>query len=132
MARLPDLSRFELQCLRKVWSRGEATVGEIHSDLPQAPSYSTVRKIVERLERKGAIARVRKQGKAWVYAPVISKPAMLRKEIRRFLDVAFDGVAASLVAQLADMDELTVEDIKEIEKHVGGRARRRPPAKGRR
>jgi BlaI family penicillinase repressor len=132
MAKLPDLSRFELQCLRKVWSRGEATVGEIHSDLPQAPSYSTVRKIVERLERKGAIARVRKQGKAWVYAPVISKPAMLRKEIRRFLDVAFDGAAASLVAQLADMDELTVEDIKEIEKHVGGRARRRRPGKGRR
>jgi BlaI family penicillinase repressor len=132
MAKLPDLSRFELQCLRKVWSRGEATVGEIHSDLPQAPSYSTVRKIVERLERKGAIARVRKQGKAWVYAPVISKPAMLRKEIRRFLDVAFDGAAASLVAQLADMDELTLEDIKEIEKHVGGRVRRRPPGKGRR
>lgn len=130
MAKLPDLSRFELQCLRKVWSRGEATVGEIHRDLPHSPSYSTVRKIVERLEKKGAIARVRKQGKAWVYAPVISKPAMLRKEIRRFLDVAFDGAAASLVAQLADMDELTLEDIKEIEKHVGGRGRKKSPGRG--
>ena len=119
MAKLPDLSRFELQCLRKLWSRGEATVGEIHEDLTDPPSYSTVRKIVERLEHKGAIARVRKQGKAWVYAPSISKRAMLRKEIRRFLEVAFDGAAAPLVAQLADMNELSLEDIREIEKAVG-------------
>jgi BlaI family penicillinase repressor len=120
MGRLPDLSRFELQCLRKVWARGEATVGEIHGDLRDPPSYSTVRKIVERLEQKGAIKRLRKQGKAWVYAPAISKPAMLKKEIRRFLDVAFDGAAAPLLAQLADMKELSLEDIREIEKHVGG------------
>jgi BlaI family penicillinase repressor len=133
MARLPDLSRFELQCLRKVWSRGEATVGEIHRDLGDAPSYSTVRKIVERLEQKGAIARVRKRGKAWVYAPAISKSAMLSKEVRRFLDVAFDGAAAPLVAQLADMDELSLEDIKEIERHIGsGRARKKSPGKRRR
>lgn len=120
MGKLPDLSRFELQCLRKLWSRGEATVGDIHGDLSAPPSYSTVRKIVERLEQKGAIRRVRKQGKAWVYAPSISKPAMLKKEIKRFLDVAFDGAAAPLLAQLADMNELSLEDIREIEKSVSG------------
>jgi BlaI family penicillinase repressor len=118
MSKLPDLSRFELQCLRKLWARGEATVGEIHRDLVQPPSYSTVRKIVERLEQKGAIKRVHKRGKAWVYTPAISKPAMLKKEIRRFLDVAFDGATAPLLAQLADMKELSLEDIREIEKHV--------------
>jgi BlaI family penicillinase repressor len=117
MAKLPDLSRFELQCLRKLWARGEATVGDIHGDLSDPPSYSTVRKIVERLEHKGAIKRLHKQGKAWVYAPAISKPAMLRKEVKRFLDVAFDGAAAPLLAQLADMKELSLEDIREIEKH---------------
>jgi BlaI family penicillinase repressor len=131
MAKLPDLSRFELQCLRKIWSRGEATVGEIHGDLADPPTYSTVRKIVERLEQKGAVTRVRKQGKAWVYVPSISKPAMLKKEIRRFLEVAFDGAAAPLVAQLADMNELSLEDIREIEKYVGAAKKvKKEPGKG--
>ena len=129
---LPDLSRFELQCLRKLWNRGEATVRDIHGDLDDPPSYSTVRKIValiytragehdtavDRLEEKGAIERLRKSDKAWVYRSTVSPSAMLGKEVRRFLDAAFDGAAAPLVAQLADMNEVTLEDIRELEQHV--------------
>ena len=118
MGGLPNLSRFELQCLRKLWNRGEATVRDIHGDLDAAPSYSTVRKIVERLEEKGAIERVRKVDLAWVYRSAVSPSAMLGKEIRRFLDAAFDGAAAPLVAQLADMNEVSLEDIRELEQHV--------------
>src|SRR5210317_603933 len=120
MGGLPDLSRFQLQCLRKLWNRGEATVRDIHGDLDSPPSYSTVRKIVERLEEKGAIERVRKNDKAWVYRSAVSPSAMLGKEIRRFLEAAFDGAAAPLVAQLADMNEVTLEDIRELEQHVAG------------
>jgi predicted transcriptional regulator len=115
MSSLPDLSRFELQCLRKLWSHGEATVRDIHRDIADPPTYSTIKKIIERLEEKGAIERVRKDGRAWVYRSKVSVPDMIRKEIRRFLDVAFDGAAAPLVAQLADMDELSLEDLREIE-----------------
>ena len=121
MAALPSLSRFELQCLSKLWNRREATVREIRQDLDDPPTYSTVKKIVERLEEKGAIERVRKDGRAWVYRSVVSPSAMLGKEIRRFLDAAFDGAAAPLVAQLARMDELTVEDLREIERVLDGR-----------
>ena len=120
MGGLPDLSRFELQCLRKLWNRGEATVRDIHGDLDSPPSYSTVRKIVERLEVKGAIERVRKDDKAWVYRSTVSPSAMLGKEVRRFLEAAFDGAAAPLVAQLADMNEVTLEDIRELEQYVAG------------
>jgi predicted transcriptional regulator len=121
MARLPDLSRFELQCLRKLWNRGEATVRDILTDLEDPPSYSTVRKIIERLEEKGAIVRARKEDRAWVYRSAVAPTAMLRKEIRRFVDAAFDGAAAPLLAQLADMNEVTLEDIREIERCVSGR-----------
>lgn len=117
---LPHLSRFELQCLRRLWSLGEASVREIHASLADPPSYSTVRKIVERLQEKGAVSRVRLEGKAWVYRPAIGATAMLRKEIRRFLDSLFDGSAAPLVAQLAEMDALSLEEIREIERQLGG------------
>jgi BlaI family transcriptional regulator, penicillinase repressor len=118
---LPDLSRFELQCLRRLWSLKEATVRQIQADLPAAPSYSTVRKILERLEEKGAVSRVRLEGKAWVYRSEVASGEIIRKEIRRLLDSLFDGAAPPLVSHLADMDELTVEDLRAIERAMAAR-----------
>jgi len=50
---LPDLSRFELECLRRLWKQGDATVREIHGALGEAPSYSTVRKIFRAARGQG-------------------------------------------------------------------------------
>jgi predicted transcriptional regulator len=116
---LPDLSRFEVECLRRLWSRGEASIRDIHTDLPDPPSYSTVRKIFERLEAKGAIERVRLDGKAWVYRSRVRSTEMIRKEIRRLLDMLFDGSARPLMSHLADMDDLSLEDLRELEKKLG-------------
>jgi BlaI family penicillinase repressor len=127
--KLPDLSRFELQCLKRLWSRKEGTVREVHGDLPEGPSYSTVRKIFERLEEKGAVRRVRLEGKAWVYRPEVSASDIIRKEIRRLLDSLFDGAAPELVSHLADMKELSVEDLREIEEELAKDRRARPGGK---
>jgi BlaI family penicillinase repressor len=113
---LPQLSRFELQCLRMLWDQGEATVRDIHGDIDDAPTYSTVRKIFERLEDKGAVERVRRDGAAWVYRSAVAPTPIIQQEIRRFLDGLFNGSAAPLVAHLAEMNELSLEDLKEIEK----------------
>ena len=132
MARIPDLSRFELQCLGKLWSLRNASIREVHEALDDAPSYSTVKKIFERLEEKGAIARVGRTGKAWVYRSNVRPRAMISKEIRRLLDALFDGEAAPLVAHLADMKELTLDDLREIEKTLEReRPRRRKPRRRR-
>jgi len=113
---LPDLSRFELQCLSTFWEEEEATVRAIHDRLDDPPSYSTVRKIVERLEDKGAIERVRRDGKAWLYRSTVAPTPMIHREIRRFLDGLFGGEAEPLVAHLAEMDALSLEDLRELEK----------------
>lgn len=118
MGTLPDLSRFEFQCLRRLWKLGEVTIREVHADLPKGPSYSTVRKIFERLEEKGAVERVRLDGKAWVYRAKVSSSKMIRKEIRRFLDVLFDGSAPPLVSHLADMNAITLDDLREVEEQL--------------
>ena len=126
MARiLPDLSRFELECLRGLWKLGDTTVREVHGALPDAPSYSTVRKIFERLEDNGAVKRVRRDGKAWIYRSTVAPRAMIRKEIRRFLDSVFDGSADSLVSHLAEMKELSLSDLREVEQQLRGDGRRR-------
>jgi predicted transcriptional regulator len=120
----PELSRFELQCLGKLWSLGSGSIREVHGALEEAPSYSTVKKIFERLEEKGAVERVRREGTAWVYRSVVKPRTMIRKELRRLLDVLFDGEAVPLVAHLADMKELSLDDLRELEqslKQKGGK-----------
>ena len=125
---LPQLSRFELQVLRLLWARSEASVADLHGDIPDAPSYSTIRKIVERLEQKGAIERVRVDDKAVIYRASAPRAAVIRHEIRRFLDVMFDGAAGPLVAHLADMDAVSLEDLKSLERQLG-KGRRKPKEK---
>jgi predicted transcriptional regulator len=112
---LPELSRFELQCLRRLWSRKEASVREVQADFPEGPGYSTYRKIFERLEAKGAVVRVRREGRAWIYRSAVSPGRMIRREIRRLIDGLFDGRGAPLVSHLADMEALTLEELKEVE-----------------
>ena len=82
MARsLPQLSRFELQVLRLLWTRSEASVSDLHGDIPDAPSYSTIRKIVERLESKGAIERVRVDGQAVVYRAATPRTTVISRRV---------------------------------------------------
>ena len=128
MARIPELSRFELQCLGKLWALGSASIRDVHAQLEGAPSYSTVKKIFERLEAKRAVERVRRDGKAWVYRSVVAPRTMIRKELRRLLDSLFDGRAAPLVAHLADMDALSLDDLREVERTL---AEGRPASTGR-
>lgn len=115
---LPDLSRFELQCLRMLWDRGEASAKEIHEAMDDPPSYSTVRKIFERLEDKGAVERVGKEGRALLYRPLVGRAAMMRKEVGQFLDDVFDGAAAPLLSHLARMRALDLDDLKAVEQEL--------------
>ena len=115
-AGLPDLSRFELQCLRLLWDHGQASVREIHERLDEPPSYSTIRKIFERLEQKGAIERVGKSGRAVVYRSCVSRPAMIRKEVGRLLESLFDGAGAPLLSHLADMEAVDLDDLRALER----------------
>lgn len=116
MTSLPDLSRFELQCLRMLWDRGEASARAVHGELDDPPSYSTVRKIFERLEEKGAIERVGMDGRAVVYRPAVARSAMVRKEVAAFLDTLFDGSAAPLLSHLARVKALDLDDLRAIER----------------
>jgi predicted transcriptional regulator len=61
---------------------------------------------------------VGQDGKAVVYRSRVQASAMIRKEISRFLDTMFDGSATNLVSCLADMDAVSLDDLRELEKHL--------------
>lgn len=64
----------ELRVLEALWRRGEATVRDLQDDFPSA-AYTTLMTTMDRLHRKGALAR-RKDGRAFLYRPAYSREAL--------------------------------------------------------
>ncbi len=80
----------ELLCLNALWSLEEGTVKDVreavHASRPLA--YTTVMTVLDRLTRRGSVTR-RKAGRAFIYAPSVSRDAMRRLALQEFLDSYF-------------------------------------------
>jgi len=88
----------ELACLKALWSLREGNVKEVQRivALSRPLAYTTIMTVLERLVRKGKLAR-RKVGRAFVYSPEASRDAMRRVAIHELLEGFFDGSEAQLV-----------------------------------
>lgn len=118
MTKTPNvkLTKFEMEIMEAVWSLGAASVREIQEQLPERkrPAYTTVQTIIYRLEEKGAVRRVKKIGNAHIFEAVITRKAAHRRLIEDLLQV-FGGSPRLLMAQLVEIGQLTLDDIKELE-----------------
>src|SRR2546430_13534656 len=84
-------------CVKALWSLGEANVAGVRSLVAETKplAYTTVMTLLERLARKNVVSR-RKVGRAFVYAPNLSRDAMRRLALREFVDCYFAGSAEKL------------------------------------
>lgn len=82
----------ELLCLKALWSLQEANVRDVQHTLAESRdlAYTTVMTLLERLVRKGAVAR-HKAGRAFLYVPQVTREAIRRRALKEFLDTYFDG-----------------------------------------
>jgi BlaI family transcriptional regulator, penicillinase repressor len=117
--RQPRVSRFEIQLLEKLWELGPSSVREIQEALPEAhrPAYTTVQTMIYRLERKGGVRRVKKIGNAHVFEAVLTRMAVRKRVVADLLDM-FGGSPASVMSHLIETGQLTLADIRTIEKEL--------------
>ena len=113
---LPRLTRFELQIMDALWTKGACSVREVQEAFPEQdrPAYTTVQTMVYRLESKKAIRRVKKIGNAHIFEAVVSRRAAQRRLIDELLDF-FGGSSQPVVAHLIESGSLTLADVKEAE-----------------
>jgi predicted transcriptional regulator len=88
----------ELLCLNALWSRGQGSVKEVREFVTPSRrlAYTTVMTVLDRLARRGIVTRS-KAGRAFVYAPAVSRDAMRRLALKEFLDSYFDSSRHQLV-----------------------------------
>ena len=95
-------SRRERQIMDILYARGQATVAQVHEDLPDAPSYSAVRALLAILEKKGHV-RHREEGERYVYLPAVARDKAAKSALERVIAVFFGGsVERAVATQLTD------------------------------
>ena len=113
------LSRRERQIMNIVYQRGHVSVADVLADLPDAPSYSTVRALLRILEEKGHLTH-QKDGLRYIYRPTQSRHqagrSALKQIVQTFFDKSIEKTVAALVsdADRSDLDRLTqlIEEAK--------------------
>src|SRR5580692_10882930 len=109
----PKLGKLELRILEALWTRGKASIRDIHGLFPEPrPAYTTIQTIVYRMEAKHALRRVEKVGNADIFEPLVGRDMTRNRVLDEILSF-FGGRAAPLMAQLADAGRLTLDDVQE-------------------
>jgi BlaI family transcriptional regulator, penicillinase repressor len=110
------LTKFEIQIMETLWTRSEASIREMQEAFPEKkrPGYTTIQKMVYRLELKKVVRRVRKVGNFHMFAAVVSREAAQRRLVDDLLAM-FGGQSRPVVAHLIGAGKLTMEDVEYAE-----------------
>src|ERR1041384_8629448 len=97
----PHLSKAETRILEQYWKLGTASVREVLESLPEDErvAYTAVQALVYRLEKKGALRKVKKIGNAQLFEPAIDRNEHRSGLMRDLLDL-FGGSPQMLVSNL--------------------------------
>jgi BlaI family penicillinase repressor len=107
----------ELEALKVLWDRGEATVREIADAMNAGDAelaYTTVLSLLQVMEQKGLVDH-RRAGKAYVYVPLVERQSTFRRLARGFLNTVFDGAVDEYLVHALDSKRLSDSELSKLE-----------------
>ena len=124
---VPRISDTEWEVMRAVWSGHPATAGEIADRLVQSdPSWhpKTARTLIGRLVEKGALG-YDVEGRIFLYRPQVTEQECIAAASESFLDRVFGGALQPMLAHFVEREDLSPEELKELEQILARRKKRR-------
>ena len=111
-----ELSDVQMAVMRVFWARGEATVADVHATLEEAHGFAptTVATLIKRLEKYGFLDH-RKEGRTFVYRPIVSESEIQQSMVSRLINRIFRGKSSALVAHLLRDSEIADDELDEIQ-----------------
>lgn len=109
----------ELEIMKVVWQKGEATVRDVYEVLRERRkvAYTTVMTMMKVLEGKGHLKR-REEDRAYVYKPTRPESAVVRSMVREFVDRLFDGAAQPLLVHLVKDRRLSRKELEDLARQI--------------
>jgi len=110
------ISEAEMQLLQLLWTESPLGASEIAERVQSEKGWSitTVKTLLSRLVAKGAVT-ARPYGRRYLYQPAIERDAVAADQARGLIDRLFGGRVSPLVAQLAEKNHLSDDDLAELE-----------------
>ncbi|QDU68438.1 BlaI/MecI/CopY family transcriptional regulator [Engelhardtia mirabilis] len=125
MDRSHHLGSLQHSIMRVLWEREEATVAEVHAalDTDQPKALTTVATMLSKLEKKGVVAH-RRDGRQFVYRPLVTEMDVRRSMISGLAEQLFDGNVTELVSHLIDEQGIDSGELDALKRLIAERAER--------
>lgn len=115
----PTLTPQELELMKIVWQKRQATVRDVYETLLEHRkiAYTTVMTMMRVLEKKGYV-KTQRVNRAFVYRPARPQRQVVRSMVREFVDRVFNGSAQPLLVHLVEDRRLSPEELEELERLI--------------
>ena len=113
-----QLTRAEEEIMQILWDLKEANVAAIIEEMPDPkPAYNTVSTIVRILESKEFVDH-RKEGKGYIYFPVVAKETYTNQSMNKLVDGYFNGSFKSMVSFFMKNNKMDTKDLEAILREI--------------
>lgn len=115
MKHLPQISEAEYAVMKIVWKHAPISTNEITEQLLKTTTWSpkTIQTLIKRLVTKKALT-YEKQGRVFVYTPLIRESDYMNQERNDFVNRYYDGDIAAMVSAFIRDDKLSETDIEQL------------------
>jgi predicted transcriptional regulator len=114
---VPAISEAESSVMEVLWRKAPQASEDIVAAVQQGSDWheKTVRTLLGRLLGKGAVS-AEKDGRRYLYAPVLTREQWQSQESRSLLDRVFGGKLSPLLAHFSEHEKLGAKDVAELRK----------------
>jgi BlaI family transcriptional regulator, penicillinase repressor len=112
---LPKIADSEWRVMKVCWKQSPKSAKEIIETLKEEIDWTpkTIKTLLNRLVKKGALG-YEKNGRSYLYSPLINEKKCKREETRTFINRVFDGALKPMLAAFLEDGKLTPEELDEL------------------
>ncbi len=112
---MSEISKAEWQVLNVLWKRGESSNREVFDALQNDWTYSTAKTVIDRMYRKGTLARRNLHG-INVYTAIVSRSQAMVGWLRFFADHILGVDSDTAIAMFAKSEHINDKELAELRK----------------
>lgn len=123
MKTVPRISETEWEVMNVLWAKAPLSAGEVIDVLAESdPTWhpKTAKTLLNRLVKKKAIG-FRKEGRAYLYRPLVKEVDCVRAVSESFLDRVFGGSLKPMLAHFVEHRKLSAAEIRDLKRLLEGK-----------
>ena len=118
------LGDLQLAIMRILWSRGQATVAEVHEALEaeRGLALTTIATMLTKMEKKGVVDH-RADGRRFIFRPLVSESQVTRSMVADLTSQLFRGDVTALVNHLLSEHDIDARELAQLRDLISARQR---------